>query len=404
MERYLRLLRDDMDNASTNTRLFLIRYLRVYGLEARSLTIKDLVRDLGIHDKGVRTAITFLVENQYLWVDGNDGGGRGRPRRVLRAGKQLMAIFDEPIPKGGEIIHLGLIEHLLSRQEPRSNSANSDAVVRLKNSEKLLMAVLYAHADQDGWVVDIGFSELSNFTGLTHSQLRAHIRTLKSLQLITVYEPGGLVRKGVKKIKSRFLLKLSATSNGKIRFFKVEVTAVDHFARSALLAYALLVVKGASFASKVANALTPITLTEKEIEYWLSIYTVDGDWFVDLWKCLRFFAGRDIHGRKLEDMYALLCDIVADLLMLEKDKRSLEEINALLRGHAGLVRYVRALTNKEYDSLIRFFSKVIKALLAEIEPQLEKVFGRFDQCSVRILERDTMEICYKVKSDDQDQE
>lgn len=407
MSRYYCLLRENLGEASAITRLFLIRYLEKYGLESQELTIRTLVGDLGIHDRGVRGAIEFLVGLQYLTVDKIGGGKRGRPKHVIGVGARLSALLNTLSTH--HLFHAELIGALLKERLTWRVDKNKKQAVGLKNSERLLLAVLFAHADEDGEVMNVGFAELSSCTGLTASQLRAQISVLKSLLLIKAYTPGGLKRRGVAQVKSSFRLNAggAAVYEG-VQAVTVTVDTLDDFARSALMAYALVVVNGVPSAAMAANG--GVVLADQELQHWLNIYNVPENIYADLMQCLRFFGGRDIHGRKLESMYRLICDIVADLLMFDKEKRSMEEnCRTLLRAHKGFAPYIRLLRKEEFSSLVCFFSKIIKVLMKEIETQLPSKYkpewdAGMNKCSVKIVGRDTLKISYRVKSDSQEQE
>jgi predicted transcriptional regulator len=399
---HLRLLFEELDKADATTRIFLIKFLQRFGFSGLiNLRIKDFVKELGIHDKGVRSSLAFLEKHQYLQVSHIESKNRGRPKRAIVVGQRLIMSLDEA--QGQRPLHADLIDKLLMEHLSWRDDGDKKQAVGLKNSERLLMAVLYAHADSDGRVVGLGFGTLSSCTGLNESQLRAHIRILKSQGCIRNYKSGGFIRDGSRQICSEYLLNLNDESKRTIGEETVSVEALGLFERSALLAYALVVVKGAPFAVKAANGFYAVPIMERQ--QWLSSYQLPEDWYVELEKCLRFFEGRDIHGRKLENMCRLLCNVVACLLMMDKESRSLDVIGELLRQRKELAFNAKKLTSQENHAVILFFSKVIKAFLSEIEPQLgdEISFG-LDQCSIWIGGRDSLKISYRVKSDGQEQE
>ena len=91
---YLNLLFEKMDGASANIRLFLIRYIRTYGLDKeRVLSVDNMVRDLRVHNRAVSEAIRFLRKGSFIALEKVKEGQKGRPLTKYRVGERIRGLL-----------------------------------------------------------------------------------------------------------------------------------------------------------------------------------------------------------------------------------------------------------------------------------------------------------------------
>lgn len=278
---YYQLLIEKMEGACPETKFFLLKYLSSKGLqEDVQVRVRDLVKEFGIIDRGIKKALDYLTDNQYLIRKSVLGLGPGRPKQLLSPGDALKALLEKWSNIDRQILHQLLIKKLLETtpvREPifeerlRINSSPSIPSTKwLTNVRKLLLSTLLAKADQFGVVRDLSMSELASLIGLSKEQLRWHLNILKGSKYLFQYIPGVSV-KGVKgKLKSVFVISLDCFDKAGARnrvqqLYSSEVMA--RFERMVHLAHALRAVNGTSNSFSLSCA--------SQVAHWTSIYDVD---------------------------------------------------------------------------------------------------------------------------------
>jgi DNA-binding MarR family transcriptional regulator len=187
---YLQFLFEKDDELSPEARFFLIKYLLVFGHAEEVLVgVKGLIKELDINDRGVKRSLEILTRRGYLNLVRLPKTGRGRPKYGVSAGERLLLEIDRWSTSYRKIIHANLIKSLF--RDEHADDVECESRKKLKKSGKLLLAVLYAHADKHGDLEGLGFAELTALTGLNKVQIRGLIGVLSYQGRVISYFPGG---------------------------------------------------------------------------------------------------------------------------------------------------------------------------------------------------------------------
>jgi hypothetical protein len=309
-----------MNGASPEAKFFLLKYLYYYGTRQYvQVRVRDLVKEFGINDRGIKEALSFLFKNKYLAQKKVSEGGPGRPKQLLSPGEALDALvkkwssFDRKVP------HELLIEKLLETTPVRAVIDKPRILVKrplppnpkvLTNVRKLLLSTLLAYADQCGSVRDLSMTELASLIGLKVEQLRWHLKILKGSQYLFHYIPG-MVVKGVKgKIKSVYIVRVDmfrALNPGE----GIHTTEVmGSFERAVHLAHALKAL------NENSNRSTFRQLCMSQFGDWSSIYLVDKAEFENIVNSVDLFWDiGNTNGVGYERMCAFVGELAASLFV-----------------------------------------------------------------------------------------
>lgn len=196
------LLRARIEADSPGTKFVLIRFVQLYGMDAPvALSVKGLAKALGVTDRVTSSAIQQLIA-QGLLLQKSTGGKLGRPASSYTC---LSDALTEKLSFGGEAIQGVLHEQCIAQL---LNGAAHQEAERLLVGNRLLLAVLLAHADEFGVVQGLGARDLSNLTGLKKEVLRQRLDSLKSLQFIRAAVSGVTGAKLFKPTPSQYFLNL----------------------------------------------------------------------------------------------------------------------------------------------------------------------------------------------------
>lgn len=175
---------------------------RAHAAEPLDVGSKVLAKDFGMPDAAFTKAKDGLIQHEILF-ESSLVASRGRPKTLLKWteqwGHELMTELVARSP------HLDVISTMLSSCSRSSlpGKINGDrmAMVRdARSSEKvsfvncLLLAVLWALADDFGVVEGVGAKQLSTLTGLDKERLKHRLGRLMDQGFIWQYVPGGYSR------------------------------------------------------------------------------------------------------------------------------------------------------------------------------------------------------------------
>jgi len=199
------LLSLDMGSISPEAKFFCVRFVAVSGGDqALKLTVKELAAALGVTDRVVTTSLLELVDNGFL-SHKKIVEGKGRPKseyQCLPAFTKKLKALSATLP----MIHSSKIDHVLA-------SAGKD-VAGMSNTNRLLLAVLLAHADVFGVVRDLGLADLCKLTGLNRVRVKGHIHKLQSISIFRFWKDGLTDPKLFGTVKTVYFLDMSHHSLG----------------------------------------------------------------------------------------------------------------------------------------------------------------------------------------------
>ncbi|HTF84958.1 MAG TPA: hypothetical protein VL987_10270 [Cellvibrio sp.] len=390
---YLNFLFEKLDMASPATRFFLIKYFCRYGhFESVTVGVKGLVEQLGINDRVVTSSLKFLGDNGYLRFD-KLHGARGHPRRMISAGEKLKTLFAQWRGLDQRAIHSSFVEDLL-RIKPHESKYEG-----MSNSARLLLMVLYVHADSFGVVNRLGSSEIMALTGFSRVQLRGHLRRLRIQEHIQLYIPGAAI-KGVKgKLKSTIVLSRSNSDSGEVKLKgMLSITSVvfDELKQWILLAHALKAI--------YPQATKLLDISPGEESHWLSVYHISDDNFEKVVGAADFFYWiKEVNSQKFKRICTFICNIVAELVLekwFDNSKGSLvtHVKNRISQDLTGFY------TLQQKKCVVLLFSWMVRTLLKEIEKAFEsekqiEMLKNISECSLHLTYGPYVALFYRLKND-----
>lgn len=207
-------------------------YLRYEFTDTGPITIDELAGCLGVPTRECANALNLLLKESILIATAALAQRAGRLKKSFRlhddvANRLGFASFiSRPLDLAP---HFGAVEHLI--KEPYIHSTRPDVEIYampantvkteqtrvavpnrtslLSRSNRLLLAVLYAHADRFGVVNSLGNVELCRLTGLEQTGLKQRIKKLIGLGFIRRHVPGVASPIFAEKLKSSYILNLN---------------------------------------------------------------------------------------------------------------------------------------------------------------------------------------------------
>lgn len=199
------LLLLDMESISPEAKFFCVRFVAMSGGDQPvKLTVKELAAALGVTDRVVTTSLLELVDNGFL-SHKKIVEGKGRPKseyQCLPAFTKKLKALSATLP----MTHSSKIDHVLA-------SAGKD-VASMSITNRLLLAVLLAHADAFGVVRDLGLADLCKLTGLNRERVKGHIHKLQSISIFRFWKDGLTDPKLFGTVKTVYFLDMSHHSLG----------------------------------------------------------------------------------------------------------------------------------------------------------------------------------------------
>lgn len=188
-------------------------YLRYEFANTGPLTIDELAGCLGVPTTECAVALSVLLKDSVLIASAESGGRVGRPKKSFRlhdgvamklqlgraAPRPLTAApyldVVERLIRGPYIyatspdveIHVVPAKHARVEQE---RGAVPNRTSLLSRSNRLLLAMLFAHADRFGVVSSFGNVELCRLAGLEQTSLKQRIKKLIEMGFIRRHVPG----------------------------------------------------------------------------------------------------------------------------------------------------------------------------------------------------------------------
>lgn len=188
---------------SPGAKFVLLRFIQLYGVDTSvGQSVKAMAKEVGVTDRVAGEALPQLIA-QGLLAQQSNRGKLGRPSSSYTCPKAALAERVDLEGGGGSSSeHAQRIAKLLS-------GAVSQPTQRLMYANRLLLAVLVAHADEFGIVRGLGWRDIGELTGLRRAVLRQRLEMLLEQGYIRSAIPGVTGTTLFKKAKSEYVLNLA---------------------------------------------------------------------------------------------------------------------------------------------------------------------------------------------------
>lgn len=227
------LLSLNLGQLDSKTRYTLVSfYLRYEFTDTGPISIDELAGCLGVPTRECANALNLLVKESVLIARADSNQRAGRLRKSFRihddAANKLgiASLISRPLDLAP---HSAAVEHLI--KGPYIHATRPDVEIHavpantvrtvltrvavpnrtslLSRSNRLLLAVLFAHADRFGVVNSLGNVDLCRLTGLEQTSLKQRIKKLIEMGFIRRHVPGIASPIFAEKLKSTYVLNLN---------------------------------------------------------------------------------------------------------------------------------------------------------------------------------------------------
>ena len=207
-------------------------YLRYRFADTGPLTVDELAFGLGVPAGECADALEVLLNESVLTASVDPARKTGRPKRTFRIYDELVRRLELARaisrPASGAP-HQQIIEHLI--KGPHIHAVGPDVVVcrapakvarrakatiavlkqtpLISRSNRLLLAILFGHADGFGVVSSLSNADICRLTGLELVSIKQRIRRLIELGFIRQHVPGIASPIFAEKLKSSYVLNLN---------------------------------------------------------------------------------------------------------------------------------------------------------------------------------------------------
>ncbi|WP_339100584.1 hypothetical protein WKQ99_24890 [Pseudomonas atacamensis] len=205
-------------------------YLRYEFTATRPITIDELAGCLGVPTRECANTLNLLLEESILISTTALAQRAGRLKKSFRIHDDVVnklgiaSLISRPIDLAP---HFGAVEHLIKGpyihatrpdveiysmptvKAEQTRAAVPNRTSLLSRSNRLLLAVLSAHADRFGVVNSLGNVELCRLTGLEQISLKQRIKKLVEMGFIRRHVPGVASPIYAEKLKSSYVLNLN---------------------------------------------------------------------------------------------------------------------------------------------------------------------------------------------------
>lgn len=203
-------------------------YLRYEFMNTGPLTIDELAGCLGVPTTECAVALSVLLKDSVLIASAESGGRAGRPKKSFRLhdGVAMKLQLGRAVPAAP---YLGVVERLIRgpyiyatrpdveihvvpakpARVDQERGAVPNRTSLLSRSNRLLLAMLFAHADRFGVVNSFGNVELCRLAGLEQTSLKQRIKKLIEMGFIRRHVPGVASPIFAEKLKSSYVLNLN---------------------------------------------------------------------------------------------------------------------------------------------------------------------------------------------------
>ncbi len=155
-------------------------------------TIAELEKCLDMSDKLIKKIRDGMTVKNYLThmtVSPKSETGQGRPRAGFSLSKEMIKMLDVPQSHDIDDSHIPRIEQLLLWRDKDSEQQKS--IDDLKPVNRIVLAVLYSHANSCGMVSDLGVMRLAKLSGLlTRDRVECQLNKLKTLRYLIDHVSG----------------------------------------------------------------------------------------------------------------------------------------------------------------------------------------------------------------------
>lgn len=206
-------------------------YLRYEFANTAALTVDELADCLGVPSREFAEALSLLLKESALIATAESGRRVGRQKKFFRLHDgvamqlQLASVITR---RRAAAPYLGLVERLI--KGPYIYAVGPDAEIHgipaklarlgqkrgvpnrtslLSRSNRLLLALLFAHADRFGVVLSLGNVELCRLAGLELTSFTQRIKKLIEMGFIRRHVPGIASPIFAEKLKSSYVLNLN---------------------------------------------------------------------------------------------------------------------------------------------------------------------------------------------------
>ena len=225
------LLSLDLGRLDSKARFTLASFYLRYGFtDTGPITIDELAGCLGVPTRECANALNLLVKESILIATTALAQRAGRLKKSFRihddvANKLgIASLISRPLDLAP---HFGAVEHLIKGpyihatrpdveiyamptvKAEQTRAAVPNRTSLLSRSNRLLLAVLFAHADRFGVVNSLGNVGVCRLTGLEQTSLKQRIKKLIEMGFIRRHVPGVASPIFAEKLKSTYVLNLN---------------------------------------------------------------------------------------------------------------------------------------------------------------------------------------------------
>ena len=165
-------------NAKPEVRFFALLWMKAFYQQSKAMgTVADTATQLGVSKDVVSASLKYLVDHDFLKKGHKELRSRvGRPSLFYTASEKLLVTLTDGV--NSHIPNIDLIDEVLKKRG--KDSAHSE----LKLGNRLLLIVFLLHADQFGLVQELGFTAISQLTGMSRDQFNSQLEKLSRLGYI----------------------------------------------------------------------------------------------------------------------------------------------------------------------------------------------------------------------------
>lgn len=179
---------------------FLIRIVYLYGDGSVTEKVEDLAKTVGLSKAALTKARSLLSDLGYIEVSAVPNFSKergGRPRFQIRIKRnfldEICSYADQQSNVVSQDHHQRLMDKLLfwpsgrdvlrarNIKKIKKTAEESSTTHTFTITTRLLLAVLYSHADPCGVVIKLGLSRLSRLLGISGDRLESQLKIIKNL-------------------------------------------------------------------------------------------------------------------------------------------------------------------------------------------------------------------------------
>lgn len=251
---YAVLALDDLP-LSPEAKYFLIRLFYLYGGGVLvTATVNKLAKMVGLSEAVFIKTRSLLASTHYVEVIpiseiSENKKKSGRPKLALKITPEFVRLMEERMSKKPSKIcqnnYPKLIDKLLfwseGKDELRARNVQKEGkkdkcaptAHTFTAATRILLAILYAHADPCGVVNNLSLSRLSKLTGMSNQRLESQLKIIKNLGYLNDTFSGGIVKNIFGHLASSFYyMKITEDDYenlGSIKLIVLETNIINHY-------------------------------------------------------------------------------------------------------------------------------------------------------------------------------